>query len=741
MYLTVNLLSQNVAANTSTFEAFVTISGVPSSTNRGDPVAVSISGIGAQISGTFNWPSGSTSRRILYGTRTVSHAADGTLGLSVSAAINATGTTGIGGPTSMGSYWLPVATIPRASTPSIPASTVIGSPMTINTNRASSSFTHTITYSFGSASGTIATGVGTSFTWTPPESLLTQIPNTTSGTGTITLTTYSGGTNVGSRSVTMTLTAGPTVLPTFDTVTHSETNTTVSSLVGRYVQGLSRLSLAITGATGAHGSTITASRIEVGGQVLSSASGTMPTAINSSGAVPIVATVTDSRGRTATKTVTIDVLAYQPPRINSWSATRASSTGAPDNDGTYLRINLNTAVQSLINTTQRNTLRYVIKTSIRGEENWETNADVTLPVGTLAFNSGVTVGTYAVSSAYDVVVEVHDKFTGARPTQVATTVGTSAVLMHYGTGGVGLGKYWEQGSVDAAGQMFQNGGKPVMDSANLIGHLPNRNLIINGNFRTNQREYVSGASLAVGAFGFDRWKATTAATALTYTAAPQGQTVTIGSGKSIAQVVERANVLPGTYVLSWEGTAVGRVYNSGTVTPPAYAEGPLTVAIDGTKDVVVEFQASGAVRTLGRVQLEVGTAPTPYEQTNSTTELLMCQRYYHRVLNGQMMASNPYFSVGLSAGDQFIHRPHPVPMYRVPTLLTENGTENNLYTFMYPLSNAGGNAFYALNLGVTTDKTIRAYYSSSNNGGAVLAANRAFGYLSSAMVQFDAEII
>lgn len=76
----------------------------------------------------------------------------------------------------------------------------IGSNLNISVNRASDSFTHTLSYSFGSLSGQIATGVGTSYNWTLPTSFYNQIPNAKSGTGTITCQTYSGGALIGTSS-------------------------------------------------------------------------------------------------------------------------------------------------------------------------------------------------------------------------------------------------------------------------------------------------------------------------------------------------------------------------------------------------------------------------------------------------------------------------------------------------------------------------------------------------------------
>jgi hypothetical protein len=167
-------------------------------------------------------------------------------------------------------------------------------------------------------------------------------------------------------------------------------------------------------------------------------------------------------------------------------------------------------------------------------------------------------------------------------------------------------------------------------SALLPAGLGFRNKIINGDFRINQRAYASAANLASGSYGFDRWKSTFTNTTLTFTSTPQGQQVTINSGGSIEQVIERENVFAGTYVLSWTGTATGRVYNTGA-TPPAFASSPIIVTLDGLANVEVEFTASGGTKTLWKPQLEQNYQPTPFEQRPIGVELSLCHRYFQRM--------------------------------------------------------------------------------------------------------------
>jgi hypothetical protein len=178
-----------------------------------------------------------------------------------------------------------------------------------------------------------------------------------------------------------------------------------------------------------------------------------------------------------------------------------------------------------------------------------------------------------------------------------------------------------------------------------------RNEIINGNFMINQRAYASGTNLASGAYGFDRWKSNQTNTSLTFTSAPQGQIVTMNFGGVLRQIVERANIVAGSYVLSWTGNAVGRVYNEGA-TGPSYQSSPFSVVLDGTANVIVEFTSStGSAVTLGNVQLEFGSRATPFEHRLVGVELSLCQRYFQTYreprLRGAIGSSGTPFRMGM----------------------------------------------------------------------------------------------
>lgn len=104
--------------------------------------------------------------------------------------------------------------IPAKSAPTTSASTVkMGTSVTINTNRSSTAYTHTLSYTIGGKSETIATGVTTSKPWTPDKNLASYTGNKTSATCTITCQTYNGTLLVGTEYKYITLTVPDATVP------------------------------------------------------------------------------------------------------------------------------------------------------------------------------------------------------------------------------------------------------------------------------------------------------------------------------------------------------------------------------------------------------------------------------------------------------------------------------------------------------------------------------------------------
>lgn len=340
----------------------------------------------------------------------------------------------------------------------------MGTSVPINITRLNSAFKHTVRYAFGSASGTIASNVDTATTWNfPTATLAPQVPNATSGVGTIFVDTYNGSTLVGTTSKTFTAKVPSSVVPTLGTVSAVESVALVNSTVGRFVRYLTKPTLSMSGISGAHSSTISKMEITYQGVTYdltqagsTSKSITMVDPIQNDGNVNIVGKVTDSRGRTTSKTLTVNVLTYSVPKITNFIVQRCDAAGALNTLGTYAKVTSAGSVSSLVNSTERNALTYTVFFRERGTTTWTQLKTATLATGTVALNANETLGTgqFSPTKAYEFRLDVKDKF---NTTTSILVIGTSEVTMSWNKTGVSFGKVWERGSIDAAGMIF---GKP-----------------------------------------------------------------------------------------------------------------------------------------------------------------------------------------------------------------------------------------------------------------------------------------
>lgn len=155
---------------------------------------------------SFNGLSSASDVKTASGTINVTHNDDGTLS-GYAYAVFTKGQTTSTWACNSGSVATPLTaltTIARASTPTITPSTFnIGDTITINTNRKSTAFTHTLTFYFGTYSYQIATGVTDTITFdtsTVANEMYQQIPNASAGQGNVTAVTYNGTTQIGTKN-------------------------------------------------------------------------------------------------------------------------------------------------------------------------------------------------------------------------------------------------------------------------------------------------------------------------------------------------------------------------------------------------------------------------------------------------------------------------------------------------------------------------------------------------------------
>ena len=373
----------------------------------------------------------------------ITHNSDGTKTVTIEGSFSISGVSSLSGGNISFTWKLP--TIPRASDVSVPSSANFGATITITHTRKSSSFTITLRYKLGNASGTIANKVARDSTsWTIPNNLMNQIPNATSGTLTIYCDTYNGSTLIGTKSTTLKANVPSSVVPTFNTITHSEQNSAVAALnLGKYIQGLSRIKFTISGAAGVYGSTIKTYKIEFEGKTYTSSSATVTPA--GAGSLTVKATITDSRGRSASKTVTINVLAYAPPKLITYSARRI--------DGSNIRVSYGMIVKQLEG---KNTCTVTIKIKERGQTYWTTARTVDIELTSEEITGTSTLTDYDITKSFDVRIEIKDKF---NTTIAETSVSTDFVVMSLSSTGVGIGKIHERGALDVGGDIILNNNK------------------------------------------------------------------------------------------------------------------------------------------------------------------------------------------------------------------------------------------------------------------------------------------
>lgn len=322
--------------------------------------------------------------------------------------------------------------IPKISSVSTSASGTLGSSLSIAISRASTAFTHTLSYSYGSSSGTIATGVGSSYLWTPSISLASQVPNATSATCTITCTTYYNGASVGTSTTTTTLIVPASVAPSISSVTISPVNDNPAIAAWNvYVQGYTKLQV-VTNASSQYGATIAEYNVIFNGTSIGKSANVVSDPLPISGTIPIIVNIKDSRGRTASYTSSISIYEYSPPQINAVEIFRCNADGVANSNGTYISIK---GTQSYSSVNGKNSCNMAYRYKAATEDVYGS---------TVAYTSGTAVifggGNISTSHSYSVQLLAGDMVNplSSSPTIVQVAIPSQLFTLHCKDGGLGV---------------------------------------------------------------------------------------------------------------------------------------------------------------------------------------------------------------------------------------------------------------------------------------------------------------
>lgn len=450
-------VSQSVSGNSSKIrlwcnlisDSYASIYGVTA------PLTVYVNGTGAIEQTTVNI--GTNAKQLHWVNEyTVPHNLDGTktVPLSLKLDINA------GGYGSASYSWnYTLQTIPRASTISASAG-VLGSAMTLNIDRKSDSFKHTVRYNWQGKTGTIGTNIDTNVSYTPPLTFANDIPNTTSGTITFYCDTYNGSSLIGTNQTVVNISVPNSVVPTISGLTLEETATAMKgiSTATEFAQVLSRVKATVTGASGVYGSTISTYSISIVEQGMTiNTNGGVFDFFKNNGTFTVRAVVTDSRGRTsANKDVTITVKEYFSP-TGTFTVVRSGA------NKDKLTVTRNAKVAPLnIGGVNQNKLTIQFKYALHNSTSWTNstgNANENLTSTFELVNSQASLTeTFMTTKSYDLIMVVSDKFLTS---EIKNSIGTVVIPYAVTKEGFGIGKAPELvNAVDSAYPYYYNS-KPI----------------------------------------------------------------------------------------------------------------------------------------------------------------------------------------------------------------------------------------------------------------------------------------
>lgn len=363
------------------------------------------------------------------------------------------------GDLNVGPYAITLDPIDNASTFDFSKNIILGSALSISITKKTPSARHTLRYSWYGLDGTLSENIDTSYKWTIPESFANDIPNSSSGWGTIFLDTYVDGKLINTQS--KTFTAGLSlnrVKPSFSRIALADANTLTRNITQsdrHFVSVLSKIYARFENVEAEYGATITKYFMEIVGNnnTISAPSGTFrEISVNKDTQFTLRGYVEDSRGISSDPyETTITVLNYFSPTLR-FEVTRSGATNSTLTIKRFAKV-----APLMVNGVQKNPMKLTFTTRNVDSDtetidnggaggNWSQISE---------FNaSNANLGnSYPADTSYIVVGKLEDKFTSV---SFQVTVPSDRIVMSYDKEGIGINKYRERGALDVDGLIYSN---------------------------------------------------------------------------------------------------------------------------------------------------------------------------------------------------------------------------------------------------------------------------------------------
>lgn len=386
-----------------------------------------------------------------------------------------------------------LTTIPRASGLSCGELT-LDSTGTAYIQTASASFRHDIYLTVGGATACLCYDKqgGGSVGITPSlGDFAPQITDAAAKTGTLTLYTFDANRNaLGSKSYNVTVrvpsSAAPAVASGWAKATYYNTGTAAASIAA-FVQGYSKAQVTFDPSkiTTKYGATIQSYKIACGG--VTDTDAPYLTGVLTGTAATITCTVEDSRGYTASGTLSVSLYAYKKPALSDVALYRA------DEDGTANRAGLCIYAKATLTWSDiggRNPC------SLTGYFRLQSGS---YPAAGTAMESGAGIlltNAAAVTSTYVAKIEARDSLGNAASYEA--TIPTDNVAFHIRDGGqgAGFGKYAEEDDLLDVAWNSRVRKNLTVDGAVSIGNIAN--LLTQLTSRPNSRELLTDFNSGYG---------------------------------------------------------------------------------------------------------------------------------------------------------------------------------------------------------------------------------------------------